>query len=145
VNTSRTKAAPLSPSTPPDTDAADMRHAYHTLANRLAELMDERRDLDHQIDDLQQAVSSLESMLGLDDGDRVSTRSRAQRGTRVSAIEQILDDASGSLTPSQIHEQLDALGRTDTRRDIAAALSYLAANGRAQRTGPGQWASAEAG
>ncbi len=63
---------------------------------------------------------------------------------RVEAVARILREADGPLSPGDIVEALEQVGRDDTMRDVAAALSHLKKKGRrAENVSRGRWVFAE--
>jgi hypothetical protein len=58
---------------------------------------------------------------------------------RVEAVARVLSEASRPLSPGEIVEALSQVGRSDTMKDVAAALSHLKKRGRADNVSRGRW------
>jgi hypothetical protein len=62
---------------------------------------------------------------------------------RVEAVARVLGEASEPLSPGEIVEVLSQIGRSDTMKDVAAALSHLKKRGRADNVSRGRWVYGE--
>jgi hypothetical protein len=62
---------------------------------------------------------------------------------RVEAVARVLGEASEPLSPGEIVEALSEVGRSDTMKDVAAALSHLKKRGRADNVSRGRWVYGE--
>jgi len=62
---------------------------------------------------------------------------------RVEAVVRVLAESNEPLSPGTIVEALSRVGRRDTMKDVAAALSHLKKRGRATNVSRGMWVHAE--
>jgi hypothetical protein len=62
---------------------------------------------------------------------------------RVEAVARVLGEATEPLSPGEIVEALSRVGRVDTMKDVAAALSHLKRRGRADNVSRGRWVHGE--
>src|SRR6266568_84770 len=58
---------------------------------------------------------------------------------RSEAVARVLAQAGAAKSPTEIAEALEAMGRDDDYRDVAAALSHLKSRGRAKNVSRGSW------
>jgi len=58
---------------------------------------------------------------------------------RSEAVARVLAQAGAAKSPTEIAEALEAMGRDDDYRDVAAALSHLKSRGRAKNVSRGLW------
>jgi hypothetical protein len=58
---------------------------------------------------------------------------------RMNAVERVLHEASGPVSPARVGDVLLEHGRDDTSKNIHAALGHLKLKGRATQSGRGLW------
>jgi len=73
----------------------------------------------------------------------VDARADGWDTNRVEAVARMLSESSEPLSPGTIVEALSRVGRRDTMKDVAAALSHLKKRGRATNVARGMWVHAE--
>lgn len=59
--------------------------------------------------------------------------------TVADAVEQVLRSAGTTMSPAQIHAELQARGRSDRLRSMGGTLQHLRNAGRIIKLGRGQW------
>jgi chromosome segregation ATPase len=136
---------------------ASFRQALETLAAELAEAEVERSRAEQQLQACERRIESLraehrgiESYLRRHDlqnrADReiepeVPTIADGWDINRVEAVARVLTTTGETLSPGDIVDKLAAVGRNDTMKDVAAALSHLKKRHRAVNVSRGLWAA----
>ncbi len=117
---------------------AEAAKALKAWVDELHASQAKRLEYDRKVSQLQELIRRTEEMYGIVPGGEGSQLTNLPN-TRVGAILEILQEDGGPVALSHIDEVLREAGRPETRKDIAAAMSYLGANGKVERVGRGLW------
>lgn len=125
------------------TDLETAKRERQTLADKVAATDDEITRLTSTVSQLTELAASLEDQTQVTDAVAAPAATSLAKASRTDAIEQILTDAGEALPSAEITRRLRAHGRDDPRKNVSAALSYLARKDRITfNKEAGTWATA---
>lgn len=123
----------------------DIREALSQAEEMREKLSADRDRIEGELIDLDAEIKGLRSALNrfapstahiVPTGDSVEMfRSRS----RTRAIEMVMGDATGPMTPKEVMEELASRGRDDDYNATSAAMAHLSRKGRIHSVGRAQW------
>lgn len=124
-------------------DLETAQRERQTLADKLAAADDEVTRLTSTVSQLTELAGSLEGETQVADAVTTPVATSLTKASRTDAIERILTEAGEALSSAEITRRLRAHGRDDPRKNVSAALSYLARKDRVTfNKKAGTWAAA---
>lgn len=123
----------------PEALKAALRHAERLragLLDRVADLTDQIADLDTECEGLTMAIARHGTFAP---GEIRSVDPCNVAMPRTDAIVMVLSKARRAMRPTEVVEDLHAMGRDDEYNDVCAALSYLKRKERAYTAKRGMW------
>lgn len=125
--------------------AIDLSTALELARSEREQAISRLHEAEAEVESLDSEIKGLELALARHNGVPTSPvpppaeARKWNRLARTDAITRVLEESGEPMSPKEITDILHAVGRTDKRKLVAAAIQYLKRENRVHSIGYGQW------